>query len=122
MSNLRPFRLGSSSLWSRRPAAASRTATGVIGAPIQDNTDGVLDSVTITRRVLIDVDLDNNVRGHSTILASAAPSVMVCASGAVFTVERAPVGTGIEFSVDTSQDYDTSDPPAFASEDVVVDC
>jgi hypothetical protein len=40
----------------------------------------------------------------------------------VFTVERAPAGTGIEFSVDTSQDYDTSDPPAFAVDDVVVDC
>jgi hypothetical protein len=95
---------------------------GVIGASTQDNADGVLDSVTITRRVLIDVDLDNNVSGYSTILASAAPSDVVCASGAVFAVERAPVGTGLEFSVDTSQDDDTSDPPTFAVEDVVVDC
>jgi hypothetical protein len=47
-------------------AAARRgveNRTGVIGAPTQDNPDGVLDSVTITRRVLVDVDLDNKVRG-----------------------------------------------------------
>lgn len=122
MSNLRVFSAGLVVAVVAAACGGVENRTGVIGAPTQDNADGVLDSVTITRRVLIDVDLDNNVRGNSTILASAAPSDVVCASGAVFTVERAPIGTGIEFSVDTSQDYDTSDPPAFAVEDVVVDC
>jgi hypothetical protein len=96
---------------------------GVVGSPTQDNSDGVLDSIVVAfGRALIDVELDRSVRGYERILASAALDDLVCQSGAAFTIERAPAGTGIEFRVDTSQDYDTSDPPAFVVEEVVVDC
>ncbi len=105
--------------WTMAACAGVEQRTGVIAEPLFDEQASVWEH---PNAVVFVVDLDRGVKNNSVILASAPQEEISCASGSEFAPELAVEGAVVEFDIDTGQNFDTSDPPAFTVTNLVVDC